>query len=127
MKIISTKTHGVLDYLVGAILIILPWVLDFADGGIQMWIPIILGVSAFIYSIVTEYELGIYKIISFRTHLIIDTLSGILLAGSPWLFGFAHNVYIQHLVFGLLELTVVTFSKTDPSSSGSKKRHSALA
>lgn len=115
MKIISTKTHGVLDYLVGFILIVSPWLLDFANGGSQMWIPIILGLSAVLYSIITNYELGIFKIISFKTHLIIDALSGILLASSPWIFGFADDVYMPHLLFGLLEIIVVIFTKTNIS------------
>lgn len=46
MKIISTKTHGILDYLVGIILISSPWLLGFADGGAKMWIPVILGAGA---------------------------------------------------------------------------------
>jgi hypothetical protein len=28
---ITTKTHGVLDYIVGAALIVAPWLLGFAD------------------------------------------------------------------------------------------------
>jgi hypothetical protein len=35
MKIISTKLHGVLDYLVGIILIRSPWLFGFANRGAQ--------------------------------------------------------------------------------------------
>lgn len=89
MKIINTKLHGVLDYLVGIILIISPWLFGFANRGTQSAIPVILGIGAILYSIVTKYEFGVFKIIPFRIHLIIDALSGILLASSPCLFGFA--------------------------------------
>lgn len=122
MKIISTKLHGMLDYLVGFILIISPWIFGFADGGPEMWIPIFLGVSAFLYSIITNYELVIFKIISSKTHLTIDALSGILLASSPWLFGFADKVFIPHLLFGLLEIIVVSLTKTHTSASYTKVR-----
>lgn len=111
MKKISSKVHGTLDYLVGFILIISPWLFGFASGGAQMSIPIILGLGAIIYSIVTNYELGFFKVIPFKVHLFIDALSGILLASSPWLFGFADHVYIPHLVFGLLEIIVVLLTK----------------
>lgn len=111
MKIISSKVHGTLDYLVGFILIISPWLFGFASGGAQMSIPIILGLGAIIYSIVTNYELGFFKVIPFKVHLFIDALSGILLASSPWLFGFADHVYIPHLVFGLLEIIVVLLTR----------------
>lgn len=33
MRVIPTRIHGVLDYLMGIVLIAAPWVLDFADGG----------------------------------------------------------------------------------------------
>lgn len=121
MKIISSKLHGVLDYLVGIILIISPWLFGFANPGAQMTIPVTLGIGAIIYSIVTKYELGIFKIIPFRIHLIIDALSGILLASSPWLFGFADNVYLPHLVFGTLEIVVVLLTKTYTSADYSRK------
>jgi len=111
MKIISTKAHGVLDYLVGVILIISPWLFDFANGGAQMSIPIILGIGAIVYSIITNYELGFFKIIPVKVHLLIDTLSGVLLATSPWLFSFADQVYLPHLIFGLLELVVVLLTR----------------
>lgn len=118
MKIISTKVHGVLDYLVGFILIISPWLFGFANHGAQTVIPVVLGIGAILYSIFTKYELGIFKIIPFRVHLIIDTLSGILLASSPWLFGFADNVYKPHLFFGLSELVVVLLTQTHTSAKG---------
>jgi hypothetical protein len=33
MRFISTKTHGVLDYLMGLFLILSPWIFGFANGG----------------------------------------------------------------------------------------------
>ena len=122
MKIISTKIHGVLDYLVGIILIVSPWLFNFADGGPQMWIPVVLGASAIVYSLVTDYEMGVVKAISMKTHLAIDTMSGILLAASPWIFGFADNVYLPHLLLGLLELTAVLLTKAQPEG---QYKHSA--
>jgi hypothetical protein len=35
MKIIPTRVHGMLDYLVGALLIVVPWVLGFTRGGAE--------------------------------------------------------------------------------------------
>ena len=115
MKVISTKVHGILDYLVGLILIISPWLFGFSDGGAEMWIPVILGAGAILYSIFTRYELGVFKVIPFKIHLTIDAVSGLLLASSPWLFGFAVDVYKPHLIFGLLELVVVLLTQTKTS------------
>jgi hypothetical protein len=112
MKIISTKVHGVLDYIVGVLLIAAPWIFNFAGGGAETWVPVILGAGAIVYSLLTNYEMRLSKTLSMKTHLTLDMLSGILLAASPWIFGFSDIVYVPHLVFGILELGVVLI--TDP-------------
>jgi hypothetical protein len=48
----------------------------------------------------------------------IDLMSGIFLAVSPWLFGFADEVYLPHLVLGILEVGAALFTKTEPSKRG---------
>ena len=110
MRVIPSKMHGVLDYAVGMLLIVIPWLAGFARGGAETWIPVILGVAALLYSLVTNYELGRWKLLSFKTHLVIDFMSGVLLASSPWLFGFSEEVYMPHLVLGILEMVVVLLS-----------------
>src|ERR1700754_4250941 len=107
MRIISSKLHGVLDYSVGMLLIIIPWVAGFAREGAETWLPVALGFATLLYSSITNYELGRIKLLPFKTHLLIDFLSGMLLAASPWLFDFNDQIYIPHLVLGLLEILVV--------------------
>lgn len=104
MKIISTKVHGVLDYMMGVFLIASPWIFGFAYTGMQLWTPVILGIMMILYSLMTDYELGLSDNMSMRTHLVLDFISGALLAASPWLFGFADIVYLPHLVLGILEI-----------------------
>lgn len=101
MRFIPTRVHGVLDYLVGILLIASPWLFDFDRGGMETWIPVLLGAGALVYSVMTDYEMGLSKALSMRTHLTMDLLSGILLAASPWIFGFADDVYMPHLILGL--------------------------
>ena len=113
MKFISTKVHGVMDYMMGVLLIASPWIFGFADhNGMQLWTPVILGIMTIIYSLMTDYELGLSDNISMRTHLVIDFISGVLLAASPWLFGFADQVYLPHLILGIVELGAVLFTTT---------------
>jgi hypothetical protein len=114
MKIISTKVHGVLDYLMGAILIAAPWLLNFNRGGAETWIPVALGAGAIMYSLFTNYELSVSKSISMRTHLTLDFLSGILLAASPWIFGFNDYVYLPHLILGIVEIGAASMTEVTP-------------
>jgi hypothetical protein len=114
-----------MDYLMGALLIAAPWLFDFADGGAETWVPVILGAGAIVYSLMTDYELGASRTISMRTHLTLDLLSGILLAASPWLFGFADYVYEPHLILGILEIGAALMTKRVPSNE--RRSHHAHA
>lgn len=104
MRLISTATHGVLDYLMGVILIAAPWIFDFADRGPAMYVPIIVGSAVIVYSLFTQYEASLVDLIPMKVHLWLDGLGGALLAASPWLFGFADQVFWPHLLFGLAEI-----------------------
>ena len=114
MRFLSTRVHGVLDYLVGALLIGAPWIFGFARGGAETWVPVVLGVAALLYSLFTDYELGLVRRLDMSVHLWLDALSGLLLAVSPWLFGFDQHVWIPHLVLGILEIGVASITNTIP-------------
>lgn len=123
MRFISTKTHGYLDYAMGLLLIVAPWLFNFARGGAGTWVLVILGASAIVYSLLTDYELGASRQISMRTHLGLDLFSGILLAASPWLFGFSDYVYLPHLILGLAEIgaSLMTETKSSGKAEGARR------
>ena len=106
MQVITTKFHGKLDYLTGVLLIALPWILGFNDVPVATWAVIFVGVAIIMMSLFTDYESGIVKAISMATHLNIDIVTGLLLAASPWIFGFADQVFLPHLIAGLYETIV---------------------
>jgi hypothetical protein len=114
MRILSTKFHGVLDYLVGILLIASPWLFQFARNGAETWVPVVLGAGAIVYSLLTNYEMGPYRTISMKSHLTLDILSGVVLAASPWVFNFDYLVYLPHLVLGILEICVALITKKEP-------------
>lgn len=114
MKLIPTRVHGVLDYLVGAFLMTTPWVFGFWRNGVESWVPIWLGAAAVVYSLLTNYELGVAKLLTMRTHLWLDLMSGVFLAASPWIFRFDSHVYAPHLVLGLLEICVSLMTNSQP-------------
>jgi hypothetical protein len=51
-----------------------------------------------------------------RMHLLLDIASGMLLAASPWLFGFADRVFLPHLVVGLFEIVAGLATRTTPGT-----------
>lgn len=94
MRFMPTHVHGLLDYLVGLLLIAAPWVFNFDRGGAETWVPIILGAGALAYSLLTDYEPGVTERLPMGTHLRFELLSGIHLSASLWLFGFREFVYV---------------------------------
>jgi hypothetical protein len=115
MQVIPTRVHGVLDYLVGALLIAAPWLFDFQRGGAETWVPVVLGVAAMLYSLLTDYEMGAFRMLPMPTHLALDMGNGVLLAVSPWLFGFSDRIWQPHLVIGLIEIGTALMTSRVPA------------
>jgi hypothetical protein len=118
VRFIPTRAHGVLDYLTAGVLIAAPFLLGFGRKGPKSWLPIALGAGTIAYSFFTDYELGVVKVIPMPVHLGLDATNGILLAASPWLFGFADEDWPPHLALGLFEVGVVLVSQTTPARQG---------
>ena len=122
MRFIPTGIHGVMDYLMGVILIGAPYVFGFginAETGLTAnnaatWVPVALGFGVIIYSLLTNYELGIVRKIPMGAHLWLDGLGGALLAASPWLFGFADIIWMPHVILGLIEIGAALLTHTVP-------------
>lgn len=114
MRFIPTQIHGILDYLVGVALILIPFLLGFGNAGVEMWIPIIFGVGIIGYDFLTAWEAGVLPIITAPVHLWLDVAAGIVLAISPWLFSFSEAVWIPHLVVGIAILVAGLFTETTP-------------
>ncbi|MDX2131346.1 MAG: SPW repeat protein [Planctomycetota bacterium] len=111
---IPTRVHGVLDYIVGLALIAAPWLFGFAYNGPGTWVPVVLGISIIVYSLMTAYELGLAPIIKMVPHLWLDGIGGAFLAASPWLLGYADIVWIPHVLVGVVEVTVAVATRTQP-------------
>jgi hypothetical protein len=104
MRFIPTKFHAPLDYIVGVALIAAPWIFQFSDVSAAAVVSIVLGIGLIAYSLLTDYELGVWKVAPMAVHNVIDVVAGAFLAASPWIFGFADesaNVWVPHVVVGL--------------------------
>jgi len=92
-------------------LILLPFLLGLHSGSAEAWVLTGAGIAALIYSLITNYELGVVRIIPMSVHLALDALSGLFLATSPWLFGFADRVYLPHVFMGMLEMAAAMLTR----------------
>ncbi|SRR5579883_478487 len=113
---ISTKVHGILDYVSVPTLLALPRVLRCGRGMTTLLTS--AAVSVLGYSALTRYELGLYRVLPLKVHLAFDLTSGALLAAAPFAFlkrdeqsGTATGVLVG---FGLFEIVAALLTKTEP-------------
>ena len=106
---IPLRTHAILDYVVGFLLIAVPFVLGLP--GMAGLVPIALGFGTVLYSVFTDYDLGVVRVIPYRVHLALDAGAGALLIVSPWVFGVWQIATWPHFVIGMTELLVVILSR----------------
>ena len=102
---ISSRLHGMLDYPTGLLLIAAPVLFGFGDAGpAAVAIPVALGVMILLQSLITNYEFSIVNLLPLVMHLAADVVGGVVLATSPFLFGFAEeglNAWLPHVIVGL--------------------------
>jgi hypothetical protein len=115
MRFVPTWIHGIADWLLGILLIAVPYILGFARGGAETFVPVALGITGLIVTFFTNHEYGIVRKIPMIGHLWVDGFAGILLATSPWIFGFADTVWIPHVVLGVTEFVASLVTETVPS------------
>jgi SPW repeat len=118
-RMIPTKLHAGMDYAVGLLLIASPWLFGFADESTAAtWIAVLAGVAMLGLSMITDYEGGLLaRLTPMRTHLMADAGLGLLLAVSPWLFGFADegtNAWLPFLAIGLGEIAAAVTTDPEP-------------
>lgn len=102
---ISTKVHGIIDYVLVLVLWFAPTLFGFEQvGGPAEFIPRAAAVMLLVVSLLTKHELGVVKIIPMRVHLMLDIGLSLILAASPFIFDFYTfdaNVWMPHIVAGI--------------------------
>ena len=105
MKIISKFYHGVLDYMSGVFLLAAPNLFGFSDvTGATAWVPRIVGVMILLQALVTDYELGLAKVMPIALHLMADYAIGAFLLVAPFLFGISGRSVSATMVLVVMAL-----------------------
>lgn len=116
---IDATLHGVTDYTAGTTLLtVFPRLvgLDGTESARQIRIA---GAIHTGYSTITDYPLGIVKMIPYKVHLALDAVGALALAATPfvngqWKKGARH--WVPHLALCLFELSSLVM--TDPTGEG---------
>ncbi|MDF2455377.1 MAG: hypothetical protein K0R51_1370 [Cytophagaceae bacterium] len=108
MTTINTKLHGILDYTLGIVLMLSPWIFNYSRGTqAELWIPVISGAIAILYTIFTDASFGIVRKIKLSNHFLLDLILGSFLVAAPKLFDYTGYVYLlPYLWIGLLKIFI---------------------
>lgn len=109
--ILSPVVHGVLDYPLAAVLIVLPLVLNFDDDAAK-WIAFAFGIGATALAVGTAWPTGVVRIIPPLLHGYSDITVTVALIVLPFIVGFADHTtaLVFYLVIGggVLGATLLT-------------------
>jgi len=75
VRFVPTLLHGMVDYAVGVFLIALSFFIGWS--GMAGWLVAVAGAAAIFYAALTDYELGITRIMPVRLHLGLDAAFGV--------------------------------------------------
>lgn len=112
---IPTSVHGMIDYAASGALYATPALLGLNDVPASSRTLSLASGAAVASSLLTDYELGVVRLVPMRAHLALDVMSGALLASSPWLFGFAKEGprhWLPYALMGAKEIIIALMSKT---------------
>ncbi len=110
-RILTPTLHGVLDYVAAAGLIVLPFLLDLgAHSPLAARLSVIAGIGLVAYSLATDYAFGVFGLVPFRVHLMLDLAAAIAFVAAPFVFGWSGIVLGYYLFMAAGVLAVVGLS-----------------
>ena len=117
---VDSTLHGVVDYTAGALLLTaFPRLAGIKGTPSARHVRIAAAVHAG-YSTITDYPLGIVKLLHYRAHLALDAVGALALAATPFLTGRYREgprAWVPHVGLCLFELGSLAIS--DPTGKGS--------
>jgi hypothetical protein len=116
---VDATLHGVVDYSAGALLLtVFPKLAGIEGTRSARQIRTAAAIHGG-YSTITDYPLGIVKLLPFQAHLAIDALGALALAATPFVTGQykqGRRQWLPHVALCLFELSSLAI--TDPTGRG---------
>jgi hypothetical protein len=113
--IVPPVVHGILDYPLAAVLIVLPLVLSFDDNAAK-WIAFALGIGAAVLAVGTAWRTGIVRIIPPLVHGYADITVTVALIVLPFIVGFSSHTtaLVFYLAVGVAGLVATLATRFEP-------------
>ena len=111
MKVLSSKIHAWIDYLMVLLLWLSPLLFDLSDT-LDTFLYILGGIHL-ILTLLTRYEGGVVKVIPLPGHGLIELVVAIFLVASPWILGVSENTTDKGYLTVLSVVVLLVWLLTD--------------
>ncbi|UOQ72596.1 hypothetical protein [Hymenobacter cellulosilyticus] len=111
MKILSPSAHGIIDVAFITFVALAPVMFDL-EAPIDTACFVLAG-GYLLVTLLTDFRLGLLRLIPFPVHGWLDLLTGVALAAVPFLFHFEANSAERNLFLGLGIFSIIVWLITD--------------
>lgn len=106
MRFITTRAHTIIGLIVGVLLIFSPNIFGFNDHMAASTVALVVGIFIVLSELISTSPYSPLKLVPMKAHIVVDVITGLFLAASPWIFNFMDNAqkeqWVPHLVVGIL-------------------------
>ncbi len=114
LRVITRKIHAYLDYPVALALMVLPFVLQLGSSNpAALWLSVATGFAALILTVLTDHELGVFRVLPYSFHVAVDALVGVVFVITPFALGFAGIDAWFYWINGAAVLSVIAMSSPE--------------
>jgi FtsH-binding integral membrane protein len=125
---IPAFVHGLIEYVLGALLVAAPFVFSFDSDGATA-VAIVAGVVILIVAASTAMSTGLIKSIPVQAHVVLDYLLAVILIASPFIFSFTDDgtatAFFIILGIFLLLMTIATRFIREPKEPRRRRKDPA--
>lgn len=114
LRFITRKIHAYLDYPVALALMAMPFVLQLGSSNpAALWLSVATGFAALILTVLTDHELGVFRVVPYPFHVAVDALVGVVFVFAPFALGFAGIDAWFYWANGAAVLSVIALSSPE--------------
>ena len=115
IRFVTKQMHAFLDYPVALSLMAVPFVLQLGSSNpLALWLAVGVGVAALVLTVLTDHQLGVFRVLPYGFHLAVDGAVGVLFVLAPFVLKFSGIDAWYYWLNGAAVLIVVGLHKPEP-------------
>jgi len=121
LRFITKDIHAWLDYPVAAILMGAPFLLGLGESHpAAKWLSVATGAAALLLTLLTDHFLGVFRVIPYKYHVLVDGIVGATFLVAPLVFNFTGMDAMYYWANGALVATVVSLHRPEIQAASPK-------